>query len=137
MVFSGKNLASLTVPLNAAIHVVSRQTSLGASAAAHFPHLLRMFFLHHWLFIPSSCCPGYSWAWESHVARKSVSATEVQGRGRELGQGKSGGPSDQGTLSREYNKVHSKSNILMESSHRAGVGGGYFDAQEVGSAYKW
>lgn len=122
MVFSGENVASLPVPLNAAIHVVNRQTSLGASAAAPFPCLPRMFFLHHWLFIPSSCCSGYSWARESHVARKSKSATtEAQGRGRELRQGKSGGPSDQGTLSREYNKVHSKPNILMESSHRAGV----------------
>lgn len=83
MVFSGKNLASLTVPLNAAIHVVNRQTSLG-DAAAHFPHLPRVFFLHHWLFIPGSCCPGYSWAWESHVARKSKSATEAQGRGGSL-----------------------------------------------------
>lgn len=120
MVFSGKNLASLTVPLNAAIHVVNRQTSLG-DAAARFPRLPRVFFLHHWLFIPGSCCPGYSWAWESHVARKSKSVTEAQGRGRELGQGMSRGPSDQGTPSREYNKVHGKPNMLMASSHRAGV----------------
>lgn len=37
MVFSGENVASLPVPLNAAIHVVNRQTSLGASAAVPFP----------------------------------------------------------------------------------------------------
>lgn len=34
MVFNGKNLASLMVLLNIAIHVVNRQTSLGTSAAA-------------------------------------------------------------------------------------------------------